>query len=155
VSINTRVRDTSESVVDDTEVQDQGYRTHRVHEVTSQLNVPTSLTPTPNHLLRFYLVGCAKEVSRLINRPVVSLFGTRVSGTGANMITESVNDKLFATTSRERTLRQCRYCCTDTRGKDYLTEARRPDLISVMSPDLPQPTHGLIPKEPPRGVLFF
>ncbi len=68
-----------------------------VHEVTSQLDVPTSLTPAPNHLLWCYFVGCVKEVSKLINHPVVSLFGTRVSGTGANMITEIVNDKLFAT----------------------------------------------------------
>jgi hypothetical protein len=114
VSINSRVRATPESVVGDEEVQDQRYRTRRVREVTNQLDVPTSLIPAPNHLLCFYFVGCAKEVSKLINRPVVSLFGTRVSGTGANMITESVNDKLFATTSGERKLHQCRYCCTDT-----------------------------------------
>ncbi len=88
----------------DAEVHHQRHRTRRVREVTSQLDVPTSLTPAPNHLLRLYFVGCAKEVSKLINRPVVSLFGTRVSGTGANMIAESVNDKLFATTSRERKL---------------------------------------------------
>jgi hypothetical protein len=36
-------------------------RTRRVREVTSQLNVPTSLTPFPSHLLRFHFVGCAKR----------------------------------------------------------------------------------------------
>ena len=133
----------------------QRHLTRRIRKVTSQLNVPTSLTPVPNHLLRFYFVGCAKEVSKLINHPVVSLFGTRVSGTGANMIAESINSKLFATTSRERKLRQNRDCCTDKRGKEYMSETSRTDLISVMSPDLSQSTHGLIPKDPPRGILFF
>ena len=84
----------------DAEVQHQRHRTRRVHEVTSQLDVPTSLTPAPSHLLR-YFVGCAKEVSNLIDRPVVSLFGTRVGGTGANMVAWSVYGELFATTSRE------------------------------------------------------
>ena len=155
MSIYIRVRATSESVVGDVEIQHQRHRIRRIREVTSQLDVPTSFTPAPSHLLCFYFVVCAKEVSKLINRPVVSLFGTRVGGTGANMIAESVNDKLFATTSRERKLRQCRYCCTDTRGKECLPEASRPGLISAMRPDLPQLTHGLIPKDPPRGVLFF
>ena len=132
----------------DVEVQHQRNRTRHVREVTSQLDVPTSLTPDPNHLLCFHFVGCAKEVSKLINLPVVILFGTRVSGTCVNMITQIVNHKLFATTSRERKLRQCWYCCTDTRGKECLSETSRPDLISEMRPDLPQPTHGIIPKGP-------
>ncbi len=33
---------------------------------------------------------------------------------------------VFATTSRERKLHQCRYCCTDTRGKEYPPEVSRP-----------------------------
>ena len=86
-----RVRSTPESVVGDAEVQHQRHRTRRVREVTSQLDVPTSLTPAPSHLLCFYFVGCVKEVSKLINHSVVSLFDTRVSGTGANMITENIN----------------------------------------------------------------
>ena len=64
----------------DTEVQHQRHRVHLIHEVTRELYVPTSLTPAPNHLLRFYFVGCAKEVSNLTNHPVVSLFGSRMSG---------------------------------------------------------------------------
>jgi hypothetical protein len=47
----------------------------------ARFDVPTSLTPVPSHLLRFHFVGCAKEVSNLINRPVVSPLGTRVGGT--------------------------------------------------------------------------
>ena len=134
MSINTRVRATSESVMGDAEVQHQRHRARRVREVTRELDVPTSLTPAPNHLLRFYFVGCAKEVSNLINRPVVSLFGSRVRGTGANVVTKSVYGELFATTGRERKLRQCRYCCTNTRGEEGLPEGSRPGLFSVMRP---------------------
>ena len=57
----------------DEEVQDQRHQTRLIREVTRQLNVPSSLTPALIHLLRFYLVGCVKEVSKLFNRPVVSL----------------------------------------------------------------------------------
>jgi hypothetical protein len=70
----------------DTYVQHQRQRTRRVHEVTRQLNVPTSLTPTPSHLLCFHFVGCEKEVSNLINHPVVSLLGIRVGGTSAEVV---------------------------------------------------------------------
>ena len=139
----------------DVEVHHQRHRVRLVREVTRELDVPTSLTPVPNHLLCFYFVGCAKEVSNLINRPIVSLFGSRVSGTGANMITEGVDDKLFVTTSRERKLRQCRYCCTNTRGEESLPEASRPGLVSTMRPDLTQSTHGFTPEDPPRNVLFI
>jgi hypothetical protein len=38
------------------------------------------LTPAFNNLLRFDSVRGAKKVSKLINRPVVCLSGTRVSG---------------------------------------------------------------------------
>ena len=112
--VNTRVRGTSPTVMCDVEVQHQGYRTRLTLEVTTQLDVPTSLTPAPSHMLCFYFEGCVKEVRKLINHPVVSLFGTRVGGTGVNMITENIDNKLCATTSRERKLRQGRYCCTDT-----------------------------------------
>ena len=93
----------SESVVGDEEIQHQRYRIHRIREVTRQLrvNVPTSPTPDPNHLLRFYCVGCAKEVSNLINHPVVNLFGSGMVSTGSNMVTKSVYGELFAATSRE------------------------------------------------------
>ena len=97
MSINTRVRTTSESVVGDVEIHHQRDRTHRIREVTSQLNVPTSLTPDPRHLLRFYFVGCAKEVRNLINQPVVILVGSGMGSTGANMVDKRVYHELFAT----------------------------------------------------------
>ena len=74
------------------------HRTRHIREVTSQLNVPTSLTPANSHLLCFYFLGCVKEVSNLIKHRVVSHFGTRVGGTGANMIAKSINSKVFAIT---------------------------------------------------------
>ncbi len=74
----------------DAEIQHQRPRTRRIREVTSQLDVPTSLTPAPSHLLRFHFVCCAKEVSDLINLPVVSLLGTRVGGTSAEVVTKRV-----------------------------------------------------------------
>jgi hypothetical protein len=55
----------------DEEVQHQRHRTHLVREVGSQLDVPTLLTPTPSHLLRFHFVCYAEKVSDLINHPVV------------------------------------------------------------------------------------
>ena len=130
VSINTRVRATSESVMGDAEVQHQRHRARLVREVTRELDVPTSLTPAPNHPLRLSPVGCPKEVRQLLNRPVVSLFGSRVSSTGCHMVAKSVNVEPFATTGRERKLRQCRYCCNNTRGEESLPEASRPGLIS-------------------------
>jgi hypothetical protein len=54
--------------------------TRHIRKVGSQLNVHTSLTQDPSHLLSFNLVCCAKEVSDLINHPVMSLLGTRVGG---------------------------------------------------------------------------
>ncbi len=148
------VRSTSPTLMCDAEVQHQRHRTRRIREVTSQLDVSTSLTPAPSHLLRFYFVGCAKEVRKLINRPVVSLFGTRVGGTGANMIAECMNSKIFAVIIRERKLRQVRYCCTDTSGEKGLSQDSRPCLISAMWPDLPQPTHRLVPKYTSGGILL-
>jgi hypothetical protein len=38
-------------------------------------------TPPFSYVSRFHCVCCAEEVSNLVNRPVVCLFGTRMSGT--------------------------------------------------------------------------
>ncbi len=57
----------------DAEVQHQRHRTRLIHEVGRNLDVPTSLTPAPNHPLRLSPVGCPKEVLQLINHPVVNL----------------------------------------------------------------------------------
>ena len=58
-----------------------------------------------NHLLRFHLMCCAKEVSDLINRPVVRLFGTQVGSTRAKVVTYTIYLKFPANTSCERLLR--------------------------------------------------
>ena len=68
------------------EVQDQRHRTHHIHKKTSQFDIPTSLTPALIHLLCFHFVGCPKEVSNLTNCPVVSLLGTRVGSTSAEVV---------------------------------------------------------------------
>jgi hypothetical protein len=60
VSIKTRVRTNPESVMGDSEVNHQKYRTRHISEVTGQLGVPTSLNSDPTHLLRFHFVCCVK-----------------------------------------------------------------------------------------------
>ena len=90
MSINVKVSATSNSVMNDVEVQHQGHLARRLREVASQLDVPTLLTPVPSHLLCFHFVCCAEKVSDLINRPVVSLLGTRMSGTSTKMIAKSI-----------------------------------------------------------------
>jgi hypothetical protein len=61
------------------------------------------LTPALDHLLYFKFVGSAKKVSKLINRPVVSLLGTRMGGTSTEVSTQCIynpsmvvcNNRLF------------------------------------------------------------
>ncbi len=129
----------------DAEVHHQRHRTRRIREIGSQLNVPTSLTPAPNHLLHFHFVCGTKDISDLINRPVVSLLGTRVGGTSAEVVTKRIYLELFATTTRERYFRKERNLGPNGRGKKGLSETSRPGLISVMRSDLAQPTHRLEP----------
>jgi hypothetical protein len=64
--------------------------------VSTGTNCPhdTSLTSTPSHLLCFHFVFCVKEVSRLINRPVVLFLDTRVGDTSAEVVPQGVNLKL-------------------------------------------------------------
>jgi hypothetical protein len=73
--------------------------------VTRITDVATMMTPALNHLLCFNLCRCAEKVSKLINRPVVSLLVTRVSGTGTEMITQCIYLKFPSTTSLNRLLR--------------------------------------------------
>ena len=84
------------------EVQYQRNRTSHIREITSQFNIPTSLTPALNHLLCFHFVGCAKEVRNLTNHPVVILLDTRLGGTSAEVIPNRIDLKLLGTGSRER-----------------------------------------------------
>ena len=70
----------------DAEVQHQGYWTRRIGQIPGQLYVPTSLTPALGHLFGLNTVCGAKEVSDLINRPIVSFLGSRVCGTSAEVV---------------------------------------------------------------------
>ena len=79
MSIQIKVRATSETVVGDPKVQDQSHRSHRVPKVVNQL-IPTIPTPAFSYMLRFRFICCAKKVSKLVNRPVVG-------GTSTEMIT--------------------------------------------------------------------
>ena len=98
---------------------------------------------------------CAKKVSKLINRPVVSLLVTRVSGTGTEMIASCIYPKFPATTSRKRLLRQHWDLSAHRRGEKCLTETSRPGFISTVRPDLTQPTHRLEEEDTLRSILFL
>ena len=73
----------------DTEIQSQRHRTRVIDEVSRYLDVSTVLTPASNDLLSQCLgfMCSVEQVSDLINRPVMCLFGTRVGVTRANMVT--------------------------------------------------------------------
>ena len=88
--------------------------------------VPTSLTPDPSHLLRFHFVCCAKEVSDLISRPVVSLLGTRVGGTSGEVVTKRIYLELLATTTGEWYFHKERNLGSNGRGKKGLPKTSRP-----------------------------
>jgi hypothetical protein len=97
---------------------------------------------------------CAKKVSKLINHPVVSLFGTRVSCTGTEMITQCVYPKLPTTTNHKRLLRN-HWDLSAHRREKCLSETTRPGLIPTVRPDLPQTTHHLEEEDTLRNILFL
>jgi hypothetical protein len=84
----------------------------------------------------------------------VNLLGTRVCGTRAKVITKRVYLKLPATTTRQGFLRNHWNLGAHDGGKECLSETRRPDLISVMSADLPQ-TAPWRKEDTLRGILFL
>jgi hypothetical protein len=64
-------------------------------EVDNQFDVPTLMTPTPSHLTSFCLMCGAKQVSELINRPIVVLFGVRGCGTSGEVFTGGQSETFF------------------------------------------------------------
>jgi hypothetical protein len=86
--------------VGDAEIQQQRHRARRVGKEGRQLNIPTMSPPAFNYVLRLDCMRCAEKVSQLLNRPVMSLFGTRMSGTSTEMVSHRIQLKLPATTSR-------------------------------------------------------
>jgi hypothetical protein len=63
------------------------------------------LTPAFHHLVGLGFVCCAKKVNKLIDRPVVSLLGTRMGGTSTEMITQCIYLNLSASSNHKRFLR--------------------------------------------------
>jgi hypothetical protein len=87
--------------VGNAEIQHQRHWGCRVRKVGRQFNIPTMSTPALSYvLLRLDFMCCAEKVSQLINRPVMSLFDTRMSGTSTEMVSHRIQPKLPATTSR-------------------------------------------------------
>ncbi len=84
----------------------------------------------------------------------MNLLDTRVGGTRVKVITKRVYLKLPATTTREGFLRNHWNLGAHDGGKECLSETSRPDLISVMSPDLPQ-TAPRLKEDTLGGILFL
>jgi hypothetical protein len=57
-------------------------------------------TPAFINVLRLGVMRGTEKVSQLLNRPVMSLLGTRMSGTSTEMVSHHIQLKLPATTSR-------------------------------------------------------
>jgi hypothetical protein len=55
-------------------------------------------TPVFSSVLCLGFMGGTEKVSQLINRPVMSLFGTRMSGTSTEMVCHRIQLKLPVTT---------------------------------------------------------
>jgi hypothetical protein len=93
---------TSETVVVDVEIHHQRYRTHLARKVGRQLNITTMSTPTFSHVLfRLDFMCCPEKVTQLINRPVMSLFVTRMSGTSTEMVSHRIQLKLLFIMNQE------------------------------------------------------
>ena len=105
------------------------------------------MTPTFNDLSRFSFMGCVKEVSNLVNRPIVSLLDTRVDGTRIKVV--YLHHKLRA--ASPQSLGSGR----PWRWKECLSETSRPGFISTVSPDLPQPTDDLKEEDTIGDILFL
>jgi hypothetical protein len=68
-----------------------------VRKVDRQLEMST---PAFSNVLCLGVMCGAEKVIQLINHPVMSLFGTRMSGTSTEMVSHRIHLKLPATTSR-------------------------------------------------------
>ena len=86
MSVKSEVSTTPHSIMSNPEVQHQGHRARLIGEISCQLDVSTMMTSALNHLLCFNLMRGAKKVNKLINHPVVCLFGTRVGGTRIQVV---------------------------------------------------------------------
>ena len=135
--------------------QHQRHRTGGIFEITGQLNVPIILSPTSNDLLSFCCMCCVKKVNKLTNRPVVSLLGTRVSGTSSKVVSQCIYLKPLPSTNHKRFFCNQWDLSTHGSGEKSLSETNRPGLISTVSPDLPQSTHRLVEEDTLGGIFFL
>ncbi len=96
-----------------------------------------------------------EKVSQLINRPVMRLFDTRMTGTSTEMVSHRIHLKLPPTTRRLWFLSDDRDLGGHGHDKESLSETTRPVLISTVRPDLSQPTHRLKEQDTIGGILFL
>jgi hypothetical protein len=95
-------------------------------------------TPAFSNVVRLGFMRCTEKVSQLLNRPVMSLVGTRMSGTSTEMVSHRIQLILPATTSCERLFSDDRDLGAHGHGKESLPETSRPGFISTVSSDLSQ-----------------
>jgi hypothetical protein len=100
-------------------------------------------TPAFSNVLCLGAMCGVEKVSQLHNRPVMSHFDTRMSGTSTEKVAHRIQQKLPATTSREGLWDLVAH----GHGKESLSETIRPFFISKVSPDLSQSTHRLKEKK--------
>ncbi len=89
-----------------------------------------------------------------MNRPVVSLFGFRMSGTSTEMVSHRIQQELPATTNHWWISSDDRDLGVHGHDKEGLSETSRPGFISTVGPELSQPTHRL-KEEDTLGVILF
>ena len=146
MSINTRVRASAKTVVCDVEIQHQRDWSRRIREVSSQLDVPTLLTPTSSHLLFSLCVLCGTDPR--FGQPPSRESSYHPSGwykcRGGH---QEHPVGTFCNHNPRTPIRNNRDLDTHGRGKECLSETSRPGLISTMRSDLPQPTHRLEKKD--------
>ena len=113
------------------------------------------MSPTFNHLLCFHSVDCTKKVSELINRSVVSLLGTRVSGTNTQMVSQGIYLKLLTSGNQKRFLGDHWDLSAHGSGEKRLPETSSSGLITTVRPDLTQSPHGFVKEDTLGGILFL
>ncbi len=139
----------------DAEILHQRHRTRRIRNLDRQVNIPTMSTPGFSYVLCLDIIRCVEKVRQLLNRPVMSLFGNRMSGTSTEMVSHRIQLKPSTTTRRYRIFNDDRDLGVHDQGKESLSETSRPDFISTVRPDLSQPTHWSREEDTLGGILFL
>jgi hypothetical protein len=123
--IKKRVRATPPTLVRDAQVEDQGHRPRGIRQVSCELAASTPL----------------KLVSNFLNRPVVSLLGSRIGGTCTNMINKVIKSQLFGT-SRGRQCDEAAICAHTASANNVCHRlSDQHSLIPATGPDRTKPRH--------------